>query len=441
MMGNKLLVRHNLGGWKGTEMTGKRTAAPAFGVELRRLRMAAGLSVSELARLIQFSKGYVSKVETGQKSPSPHFVRTVDAALGGSGRLITLGEDRATLNVDTLGQGEPHLYGGEEPPGATVPVMVGSVDEPEARYSLAAFRMILEQLRDLGQTLEPSAVVQMLKPHVLALRGLAAQSDGVMAEEALGLAAHFADFTGWMTQETGDDFGALRWIDVAASLAQTVGDRDMIANCYTRRAAIALYQQDAYGTISFAKQAQLIECGPRVMGLAVLREAQGHALAGDYDSFMACLGRATALKVTSVEEGDTEPPIGPARITDPVALAQGWSLFDLGRSVEAIEVLEPLLASTPKQRSRAWARVACRLALALASVREVDRACDLAEKILVLSPIVQSATIRSDLRQLSRMLNRWGSNPRVRAIMPRLSAALLPTSARLSPDVDGEIGG
>jgi transcriptional regulator with XRE-family HTH domain len=411
--------------------------APQFGAELRRLRTAAGLSTFELGELIHFSKGYISKVETGQKSPSPHFVRMADTALKAGGQLIALASEQAEAEIDTAnrdaGPPVPTPQVGVSLEGATTRRADAKVDEAEAKYSLETFESILAMLRDLGQTLNPSAVVDMLKPHIPALQDLATRLEGPLADKALLLAAHFADFTSWMTQETGDDVTALRWVDNSAALAEEANDNDMVANSYLRRANIALYQQDAYGTITFARQAQAMECGARVQGLAALREAQGHALAGDYEAFTACMDRAVALSARSAEERSDRPVIGPTKIPNPVALAKGWSLYDLGRSTEAIEVLEPLLEQTPKERSRAWARIASRLALALASVREVDRACDLTKEILALSPVVQSATIRSDLRQLSKMLNRWSSNPAVRAIRPHLSAALLPTAGGRTP--------
>ena len=140
-----------------------------------------------------------------------------------------------------------------------------------------------------------------------------------------------------------------------------------------------------------------------------------------------------ALKTNASGDLAGGPVVGPTRVVDPVELAKGWSLFDLGRSAEAVEVLEPLLLQVPKKRSRAWARIACRLALSLASMREVDRSCALTVEILTLAPVIRSATIRSDLRQLSRMLTRWSFDPRVQDIMPRLSAALLPSAGHPSP--------
>lgn len=40
-----------------------------FGAQLRRRREAAGLSLTELASLTHFTKGYLSKIETGQARP------------------------------------------------------------------------------------------------------------------------------------------------------------------------------------------------------------------------------------------------------------------------------------------------------------------------------------------------------------------------------------
>jgi transcriptional regulator with XRE-family HTH domain len=415
--------------------------ASVFGAELRRLRVAAGLSMLGLGERIHFSKGYISKVENGQKSPSPHFVRTADNALAAGGRLIALVNEHAGAEVGATYRDAAsptpvlRVVGQEE----DTPLAGETIEDAEARYSLETFESILDNLRNLGQTLNPSTVVDMLKPHIPALLNLAARLDGSLANEALLLAAHFADFTSWMTQETGDDVTALQWLDTSVSLAEEANDNNVVAHSYVRRANIALYQQDAYGTITFARRAQEMRCSPRVKRFAALREAQGHALAGDFEEFTACIDRAMALRVHGGEER-RRAQLGPTKIVDPLDLARGWGLYDLGRSADAAEVLEPLLARTDRKNGRAWARTAARLALALAGMREIDRACGLAKDILALPLVARSATIRSDLRQLSRMLNRWSSDPTVREIMPRLSAALLPTSSGHSAPRFPEMG-
>lgn len=407
-------------------MTRESAEMPEFGVELRRLREAAGLSIAGLAKLIRFSKGHISKVETGQQpSPSSQFARMADAALEAGGRLIALGPSPSDP------QSSPRQTEVQHVSIPTPQPKTAAVDKASATHTLETFEKILKELRGLGQTMDPATVADMTKPHIAALQDLATRLDGSLAIEALRLAAHFAEFTSWMTQEAGDDRTALRWISLSENLANEIDDRDLVANTYMRRSNLALYQQDGYGTVKYAKKALEEACGSRQMFLAVLREAQGYALLGDHERFRATIDRADTLRA---QGGDERPEpqfvarssIGPTKITDPFALAKGWSLHDLGRNAEAIEILEPLLAKTTREDNRAWARIACRLALALASAREVDRACGLTKDILSLTTVARSATIRSDLRLLSATLRRWYSDESVREIMPLLSAALLP---------------
>nr|WP_277350333.1 helix-turn-helix domain-containing protein [Nonomuraea sp. FMUSA5-5] len=64
----------------------------APGAALRRLRVARGLSLMELSRLTHYSKGYLSKVETGEKALSVGVARRCDAVLETGGELTELAE-------------------------------------------------------------------------------------------------------------------------------------------------------------------------------------------------------------------------------------------------------------------------------------------------------------------------------------------------------------
>ena len=65
-----------------------------FGEELRRRRLAAGLTLTCLAQRIHYSKGQLSKVERGIKSPSRELVHLCDAALDAGGALTSLVRDK-----------------------------------------------------------------------------------------------------------------------------------------------------------------------------------------------------------------------------------------------------------------------------------------------------------------------------------------------------------
>jgi hypothetical protein len=64
--------------------------AALFGRELRRLRMDAGLSLAQLSQLVHYSKGYLSKIETGAKLPSVAVASRCDAAVNAGGALTVL---------------------------------------------------------------------------------------------------------------------------------------------------------------------------------------------------------------------------------------------------------------------------------------------------------------------------------------------------------------
>ncbi|GAB3872969.1 hypothetical protein GCM10029964_012320 [Kibdelosporangium lantanae] len=61
-----------------------------FGVELRGLRRSAGISLAELARRVPYTKGYLSKVETGAAQPNAKLAELCDTALATGGRLAAL---------------------------------------------------------------------------------------------------------------------------------------------------------------------------------------------------------------------------------------------------------------------------------------------------------------------------------------------------------------
>ncbi|WP_158891622.1 helix-turn-helix domain-containing protein [Amycolatopsis anabasis] len=66
--------------------------SPPFGAELRRIRNERGISLAGLSKLTHYSKGYLSKIETGAKPAATDLARRLDEALGASGRLVELAE-------------------------------------------------------------------------------------------------------------------------------------------------------------------------------------------------------------------------------------------------------------------------------------------------------------------------------------------------------------
>lgn len=59
-----------------------------FGDMLRQRRTDRGITLGRFAAMTHYNKGYLSRVEGGQKAPSEALARVCDAALGARGELI-----------------------------------------------------------------------------------------------------------------------------------------------------------------------------------------------------------------------------------------------------------------------------------------------------------------------------------------------------------------
>ena len=77
-------------------MTGQVSA----GTELRRLRRERGLSLAGLAALVHYSKGHLSKVETGVQEPTAVLLAQCDEVLDTGGALRRLARPRAPWDED-----------------------------------------------------------------------------------------------------------------------------------------------------------------------------------------------------------------------------------------------------------------------------------------------------------------------------------------------------
>ncbi len=304
----------------------------SFGPELRRLRVAADLSLTQLAELLHYSKGHVSKVETGHKRPTRELAQCCDALLSAAGTLAALvpaqpvsgrvaekvmtrqatdGSEVWSMTLAPDGTSWFRLVDRREAlvTGATSVLGFGFSDRnvsATARQAapLEAFRASFDQFRQLGQTASPAVVLPALIAQTQTVQAVAAQSDARTRSPVLVLAARYAEYAGWMCQEAGSDEAALWWTDRAVELATAGDDHDLAKYALVRRALIALYRNDAAETIGLSRGAQLGSVPHRIRGLAAQREAQGHALAGDCDACLRSLDSARELLTVGLRDAD-----------------------------------------------------------------------------------------------------------------------------------------
>lgn len=409
-----------------------------FGALLRHCRLDAGLSITQLSLRINYSKGWISKIENGRRPANEMFAKLCDQELGAGGRLLAALPRKQNATADTSGGDgdvwvleldDDSLRFAEMPRGQVLGIsaVLGYAVTRNARpvvdeRILGVLRTTFDQYRTLGTMTSPSVVLAQVIAHAHTLRTLAADNPEPMRSDLLLLAARVAEYAGWMSQEAGQEADARRWTNRAVAFAAG-RDPHIATYALVRHAEMAMYRHDPRQTVELARRAQQDRAaGPRILGLAARCEAQGHALAGDMRGYQVALARAAGL--LAIREDTDGPVFGSASVADEVSLARGWALYDLGRPGAAAELLDQQLDTIPATARRARARFGVRRALAHAQAGEVDQACVAARDVLADAASVDSATIRLDLLELSRTLGRWNTHRAVQELRPELVTML-----------------
>lgn len=416
-----------------------------FGTELRRRRLAAGLSLAGLGTLVHYNKSYLSKIENGIQTPPVDLARRCDVALGADGALAALvphagsacagsapgpdSDDVWTLTLSNDGMNHFVPAGWRSVPtmdgalGFSIPYRdISAAVTDEA--TCAIFRSLFHECVRLTEIVGASAAMPTVIAQVHVLRNLAGKAPKTARERLLILAGRYAEYAGWLAQQCGDNRGAQWWTSLTTRIAVQAGIPDLDAFAHARQAEIALHEDNAIRSVLLAQHAQRdSRIRPRIRGFAALREAQALALMGAYDDCQWALDKARiALEADDGAQlgGLPVPPFGssvPGGVT-------GWCMHDLGRLRDATAILDREVAFIPKSYRHAAGRYQLRRVLAHAASGEVDHACALAGDLLDRADLVGSAVIRRDVRDLSRTLSRWHTHKPVRDLYPRLTAFL-----------------
>lgn len=418
-----------------------------FGRELRRRRLDACLSLQQLGQRVHYSKSQLSKVERGLKRPTPELARLCDVQLKADGALAVLvpvQDARSPLPAPGYDDEVWLMHLGKNGSSSFQPVTRRTVIAAGAASVLTmqaeglpapqlfdggattvvdASRMLFDQFRRMGQAAGPVTVLPPLIAQTHSLEQLAARAGARTRRALLLLASRYAEYAGWMAQESDDDAAALWWTDRAVRLADVGDDTDLATYAQVRYSLISLYRGDVAQAVRLAGHALDSGASHRVRGLAAQHLAQSAAVDGDYDTCMRSLDRARELLAQDAAD-PRQPVLGASHIPDVVSMFTGWCLYDLGRPGRAAEVLDKETARVPEHAFRTRARYGVRRALAHAAGGDIDRACSITTDVLPSVRLTHSATIAADVRRLARTLTRHSRSRSVRELIPEFSGLL-----------------
>ncbi|MGW6771932.1 helix-turn-helix domain-containing protein [Streptomyces sp. NPDC055037] len=377
--------------------TGTRLPPGDFGVVLATLRARRGWSVREFARRANVSEGQICNLESGLRNPTPAVAAACDAAFGTGGELVELaGAGRRSARAQGVVEASPVVTG---------------------------YERVLLELKDIGRSTGPRFVTASMKAVTRILTDAGPHAVGEQRAEIWLLASKFAEYTGWMAQETGNHAEAMRWTNLAVRWGAHGGDETVAAYALVRKAFIAQHRGDTHAAIGFADQAAgHPAANPVIRAHAARRAAQGHARRGDAGACREELERFRSHAAEAI--GDRTPHWGPRIENGNPRLIEASCMLSLRRFELAADLFAAEHQPAVPADSNSQARFAVRQATALAGASRLDDACQIVEATLPVIKRIDSATVRAEL-------GRFVEQARTRRASPG-QLALIDASAALS---------
>ncbi|WP_405749339.1 hypothetical protein OG232_04370 [Streptomyces sp. NBC_01411] len=220
------------------------------------------------------------------------------------------------------------------------------------------------------------------------LQELLERADQPVREEALLLAARYAESAAWLHEDCAADAAdaaqAAHWTAQAMTWSVEAGDDAMTAWTLFRRAQQATASGQSAPSISLSRAVQRYDhvLTPQMRAAALQQEAHGYALAGDEVACHRLIDQAESFAAQPESAGDGRS--GHGDFATPAYLegqrANCWLL--LGRADLAVPILSTALAAMPQIYRRDRGLLQARLATAHARTGEVGQGVDHARQAL-----------------------------------------------------------
>jgi tetratricopeptide (TPR) repeat protein len=292
---------------------------------------------------------------------------------------------------------------------------------------LTSLRQGLRHQYTADNLLGPRALLPVITAHAETIEHLTQGASGQTLDDLLRIGAGYAEFAGWLCQDSGDANTATQWYRRALEWAEAGQDDRMAAFVLTRRAVQAI------GTRNGAHAARLAHAAQRdgrpesarVRAIAAQTEALGHAVHGSG----ADVDRALDLAERLLDDGGSAPPSD----GDPsdgrycemrlyLNVSQAKCHLELGRADAAVAAFTTVLDTLPPDYHRDRGQYLSRLAQAYLLAGCPDEASERAEESLAIAVATGSSRTINDLRSLSSQFAPWQRNPSVAKLHDLLAA-------------------
>ncbi|MEU4775805.1 helix-turn-helix transcriptional regulator [Micromonospora sp. NPDC023644] len=257
---------------------------PRFAAELRRLREARGMSLRQLAAVVNHGKSLVHQLEVGQTKPTVDVAARLDEALAAQGAL-------ARLVVDAPDGGERLAYVTAHP---------RRVDHATVR----ALAGLLAGYRRLEDAIGSGPIMAPVRAHLDTVACLLRDARHDVRPSVLDMAAQWAQFAGWLSIARGEERAATVWHARALDWATEAGNSDLVATVLSFQGHQAELRCDLPAMVRLSQAARRDQSvNAALRAYCAGQEARGLAMAGAGTSeVLARLSEALDVSAQAAEE-------------------------------------------------------------------------------------------------------------------------------------------
>ncbi len=441
------------------------------------------MSLRRLSQLTYYDFGYLGQIERGERPGSPTAAARCDTALQASGALSELfareETDRAnvfarsqrtsahTRDVDVAAEVAAASEAGAD--GITIPcrsadgrivwvtvprraILLGGV---AATAGLAVPSLLrsgtliaadredvapIEHLRNVRKAfvesdnlLGPGHIIPAVQSYIRLIQRLRSERQGTDRRVLLHLQAEFAEFAGWLHQDSGDFRQAQYWLDRSLEWAHAVEDREMAVYVMARKSQLAGDMHDPVSAVDLADAAATMAVPrSRLQATARTYEAHGHALSGGSTASLRALDEARGLigELEHAQESTWATWLDGAYID----VQRARCLSVLGKHERAAAVFQQAIRDLPPSYRRDRGVYLAREALAHSGANDPECAATAGLQSLAIAEETGSGRIIYELAELDNDLTRWAKVPVVAefrgaltSFIPRETLAANPT--------------
>lgn len=268
----------------------------------------------------------------------------------------------------------------------------------------------------------PRYLVSTVQSQLPLIDWLCQATRGPDRTEVLAVAERFAEFCGWLYQDSGKPDSAVFWTNHALDYAQELNDPQLIAYVMMRKSNIATESgKPGYGLgLANAALNAFDALTPRIRAVALRTRANAQALLSEQREFEESVDQALIQASDGITQ---EAPDHASYCTPPyVAMEAGMSWVRLGQPGSAVEAFDQSLAAWPSGRqTRDRGLCLARLAAAAAVQGHAQRSCEAGAEALTIARSTGSARIRRQLRYLYDELAPHSADALVRDLREQLA--------------------